>query len=376
MELGAAQLWWRNEFASAAAEVNRNDVSASCRGSDACLHGWIHQASCVTAAWCCLFRARRLKGTLKASLPLAKSFVTMACTNIFFSNFPAVRVAVCFVWPLHHSVPPSMCNPLAWNKVEDQMRLQSFGMSSPCCEDFLSRWRNDVALQRGNALMDAVLYLPSREVVTSPFTNFFHGRLVKATQKMQQQATQAGELTGQTSTIAERLEICKVFAQQSYQLVPINNWQVTLRAYPFPWELWIEDLQLGVEGIWTETQLRADCGDRGIRGEHRAVCRWSLKFAKFAKCSFHLCLSLFLLSFINVETSTMPYAMCICPRVFSLATFHCSHFVCQIAASYAASCCQLQERVGIRAFQKVRKLLQDNQPRLEPDEPSFALSIS
>lgn len=36
------------------------------------------------------------------------------------------------------------------------------------------------------------------------------------------------------------LEVCKVFQQQSYyyQLVPINNWQVTFfRAYPHPWEL-------------------------------------------------------------------------------------------------------------------------------------------
>ena len=49
-----------------------------------------------------------------------------------------------------------------------------------------------------------------------------------------------------------RLEICKVFAQQSYyyQLVPINNWQVTFfRAYPFPWELWIEDQICTVQGL-------------------------------------------------------------------------------------------------------------------------------
>eukprot|EP00439_Symbiodinium_sp_Y106_P083391 s216_g23.t1 len=54
------------------------------------------------------------------------------------------------------------------------------------------------------------------------------------------------KLTEQMSVfLQDPVLICKQFSQQSYyyQLVPINNWQVTFfRAYPFPWELWIEDL--------------------------------------------------------------------------------------------------------------------------------------
>ncbi|CAE7425689.1 unnamed protein product [Symbiodinium sp. KB8] len=103
-----------------------------------------------------------------------------------------------------------------------------------------------------NALMDAaVLYLPSREVVASPkFSNFFQSmgdRLVVVANTENAAANWRVENMGADFYDSPDigLEICKQFSQQSYyyQLVPINNWQVTFfRAYPFPWELWIEDL--------------------------------------------------------------------------------------------------------------------------------------
>lgn len=103
-----------------------------------------------------------------------------------------------------------------------------------------------------NALMDAaVLYLPSREVVASPkFQSFFESmgdRLVVMANTENAAANWRVENKGADfyDNPDVGLEVCKVFAQQSYyyQLVPINNWQVTFfRAYPFPWELWIEDL--------------------------------------------------------------------------------------------------------------------------------------
>ncbi|CAJ1431610.1 unnamed protein product [Effrenium voratum] len=103
-----------------------------------------------------------------------------------------------------------------------------------------------------SARMDsAVLFLPSKEVVSSPkFAQFFRSmgdRLVVVANTENAAADWRVENMGadfdDNSDVG--LEICKVFAQQSYyhQLVTINNWQVTFfRSYPFPWELWIEDL--------------------------------------------------------------------------------------------------------------------------------------
>eukprot|EP00435_Cladocopium_sp_Y103_P068688 s178_g32.t1 len=164
-----------------------------------------------------------------------------------------------------------------------------------------------------NALMDAaVLYLPSREVVTSPkFTNFFQSmgdRLVIMTNTENAAANWRVENMGADfyDNPDVGLEICKVFAQQSYyyQLVPINNWQVTFfRAYPFPWELWIEDLNYNLVKL----------GESEQKPSYEQILAWTEAY---------------------------------------------------------------EESVGIRAFQKVGKLLQDNQQRLDPDDASFALSAS
>ncbi|CAK9042591.1 unnamed protein product [Durusdinium trenchii] len=164
-----------------------------------------------------------------------------------------------------------------------------------------------------NALMDAaVLYLPSREVVTSPkFSNFFQSmgdRLVVVTNPENAAAGWRVENMGadfyDNSDVG--LEICKVFAQQSYyyQLVPINNWQVTFfRAYPFPWELWIEDLNYNLVKL----------GESETKPNYDQILAWTEAY---------------------------------------------------------------EESAGVRAFQKVGKLLQDNQQKLDPLDPDASLALS
>lgn len=99
------------------------------------------------------------------------------------------------------------------------------------------------------------------------------------------------------------LEVCKVFQQQSYyyQLVPINNWQVTFfRAYPHPWELWIEDLEFNLVKL----------GESERKPSYDQIMAWMEAY---------------------------------------------------------------EERAGVQAFQKVGKLLRDNQEKLDPNEAGLAV---
>lgn len=105
------------------------------------------------------------------------------------------------------------------------------------------------------ALMDsAVLFLPARDVVISnKFLSFFQGmgdRLVVLANTEQASAGWKVENRGKDFYILSDsdigLEICKLFGQQSYYYfqTPLNNWQMTFfRAYPHPWEIYIEDLE-------------------------------------------------------------------------------------------------------------------------------------
>lgn len=210
-----------------------------------------------------------LRALLKASLPLAKSFATKLWNG---ESLKAVKTSL----------------------VDDDVTTLLYR-------------------EADNALMDAaVLYLPSREVVTSPkFTHFFQSmddRLVIMTNTENAAANWRVENMGADfyDNPDVGLEICKVFAQQSYyyQLVPINNWQVTFfRTYPFPWELWIEDLNYNLVKL----------GESEQKPSYEQIVAWTEAY---------------------------------------------------------------EESVGVRAFQKVGKLLQDNQQRLDPDDTSFALAAS
>eukprot|EP00438_Fugacium_kawagutii_P007217 Skav218006 [mRNA] locus=scaffold2344:113781:118464:- [translate_table: standard] len=157
-----------------------------------------------------------LKALLKATLPLAKSFATKLW------NGEALRA-------------------LKTSLVDDDVTT------------LLYRREAD------NALMDAaVLYLPSREAGSTPLkgpwlNDGMGDRLVVVTNTENAAAGWRVENMGSDFFDGSDdlgLEVCRVFAQQSYyyQLVPINNWQVTFfRAYPFPWEpLWIEDLEFNL----------------------------------------------------------------------------------------------------------------------------------
>ncbi|CAE7807549.1 unnamed protein product [Symbiodinium sp. CCMP2592] len=156
-----------------------------------------------------------------------------------------------------------------------------------------------------NALMDAaVLYLPSREVVTSSkFSNFFQSmgdRLVVMANTENAAANWRVDNMGADFYDSPEigLEICKQFSQQSYyyQLVPINNWQVTFfRAYPFPWELWIEDLNYNLVKL----------GESEQKPTYDQITEWTEQY---------------------------------------------------------------EEKAGIRTYEKVGKLLQDKQQRLSPEE--------
>ncbi|CAJ1408494.1 unnamed protein product [Effrenium voratum] len=153
------------------------------------------------------------------------------------------------------------------------------------------------------ALMDAaVLYLPSREVIASPkFWKFFQSmgdRLVVVANTESAAASWRVENRGADFGSKLGLELCKLFRQQSYyyQLVPINNWQVTFfRSYPFPWELWIEDLDYNLVKL----------GESEQKPSYEQIVAWTEAY---------------------------------------------------------------EESAGVKAFQKVGKLLQDNQKRLDPDE--------
>jgi len=156
-----------------------------------------------------------------------------------------------------------------------------------------------------NALMDAaVLYLPSREVVSSSkFSNFFQSmgdRLVVMANTENAAANWRVDNMGADFYDSPEigLEICKQFSQQSYyyQLVPINNWQVTFfRAYPFPWELWIEDLNYNLVKL----------GESEQKPTYDQITEWTEQY---------------------------------------------------------------EEKAGIRTYEKVGKLLQDKQQRLSPEE--------
>lgn len=210
-----------------------------------------------------------LRALLKASLPLAKSFATKLWNG---ESLKAVKTSL----------------------VDDDVTTLLYR-------------------EADNALMDAaVLYLPSREVVTSPkFTHFFQSmgdRLVIMTNTENAATNWRVENMGADfyDNPDVGLEICKMFAQQSYyyQLVPINNWQVTFfRAYPCPWELWIEDLNYNLVKL----------GESEQKPSYDQIVAWTEAY---------------------------------------------------------------EDSVGVRAFQKVGKLLQDNQQRLDPDDASFALSAS
>lgn len=105
-----------------------------------------------------------------------------------------------------------------------------------------------------NALMDAsVFYLPGRDLVTSPkMLNFFESmgdRLVVLANTEQASANWKVDNKGKdfylVSDADVGVRICETFQQQSYYYYqcPINNWQMTFfRAYPHPWEIYIEDL--------------------------------------------------------------------------------------------------------------------------------------
>jgi len=105
-----------------------------------------------------------------------------------------------------------------------------------------------------NALMDAsVLYLMGRDLVTSPkMLNFFESmgdRLVVLANTEQASANWKVENKGKDFYLVSDsdvgVRICETFQQQSYYFYqcPINNWQMTFfRAYPHPWEIYIEDL--------------------------------------------------------------------------------------------------------------------------------------
>lgn len=207
-----------------------------------------------------------LKALLKATLPLAKSFATKLW------NGEALR-------------------DLKTSLVDDDVTTLLYR-------------------EADNALMDAaVLYLPSREVVTSPkFTNFFQSmgdRLVVVTNTENAAAGWRVENMGADFYDGSDLglEVCKVFQQQSYyyQLVPINNWQVTFfRVYPHPWELWIEDLEFNLVKL----------GESERKPTYDQIMAWMEAY---------------------------------------------------------------EERAGVQAFQKVGKLLRDNQEKLDPNEAGFAV---
>mmetsp|Transcript_64703 Transcript_64703/g.169442 ORF Transcript_64703/g.169442 Transcript_64703/m.169442 type:complete len:363 (-) Transcript_64703:257-1345(-) len=105
-----------------------------------------------------------------------------------------------------------------------------------------------------NALMDAsVFFLPGRDLVTSPkMMNFFSSmgdRLVVLANTEQASASWKVENKGKDFYLVSEsdvgLRVCETFKQQSYYYYqcPINNWQMTFfRAYPHPWEIFIEDL--------------------------------------------------------------------------------------------------------------------------------------
>jgi len=106
-----------------------------------------------------------------------------------------------------------------------------------------------------NPLQDAaVLYFPGRELITSnKMRNFFKSmgdRLVVLANTEQGFAPWKVEnkgmdfyLVGDSESAAE---VCDTFGQQSYYyyICPLNNWQTTyFRAYPHPWEIYVENLE-------------------------------------------------------------------------------------------------------------------------------------
>lgn len=106
-----------------------------------------------------------------------------------------------------------------------------------------------------NPLQDAaVLYLAGRDVVTSAkVRNFFSSmgdRLVVLSNTEQAPAQWKVENEGRDFYLVNDaelgVEIADQFRQQSYYLwqAALNNWQVTyFRAYPYPWEIYIETLE-------------------------------------------------------------------------------------------------------------------------------------
>jgi len=106
-----------------------------------------------------------------------------------------------------------------------------------------------------NPLQDAaILYLPGRELMTSnKMRNFFRSmgdRMVILANTEQAYAPWRIEnkgkdfyLVGDSESAAQ---VCDAFGQQSYYyyICPLNNWQMTFfRAYPHPWEIYVESLE-------------------------------------------------------------------------------------------------------------------------------------
>jgi len=148
------------------------------------------------------------QGLLRATMPLAKSFTKKLWGG---KNLRGIKA----------SIVDNECSTLVYREADD-------------------------------AKMDAaVFYLLSRELVTAPkVQRFFEGmgdRLVILANT--EQAVAGWRVENQGKDFLEDadigLQVARLFKQQSYYYYqcPINNWQMTFfRVYPYPWEIYIEDL--------------------------------------------------------------------------------------------------------------------------------------
>merc|ERR1719401_1179356 len=105
-----------------------------------------------------------------------------------------------------------------------------------------------------NPMMDAaVVYLPGRDLVTKPkMFSFFEGmgdRLVVLSNAEQAISNWKVENMGKDFYLAgdadNGLKVAQVFQEQTYYYYQSvnNNWQLTFfRVYPYPWKIFIEDL--------------------------------------------------------------------------------------------------------------------------------------
>lgn len=105
-----------------------------------------------------------------------------------------------------------------------------------------------------NPMMDAaVFFLPGRDfVISDKFQRFYKNmgdRLVVLANTEQAPANWKVENRGRDFYLVSEAnlgyEVSEIFREQSYYYyqLPLNNWQLAyFRAYPHPWEVWIEDL--------------------------------------------------------------------------------------------------------------------------------------